>query len=111
MDTADLILHSGKVITLGGPRPVVGALALGDGRVIAAGERADVERHRGPATMDIDLHGRTTIPGLNDSHLHLIRGGLNYLMELRWDGVPSLADALRNSPSRRGVRHPRSGSG
>ena len=39
--------------------------------------------------------GRTVIPGLNDSHLHLIRGGLNYNMELRWDGVPSLADALR----------------
>ena len=35
------------------------------------------------------------IPGLNDSHLHLIRGGLNYNLELRWEGVPSLADALR----------------
>lgn len=33
--------------------------------------------------------------GLNDSHLHLIRGGLNYNLELRWEGVPSLADALR----------------
>src|SRR5205085_10040099 len=37
----------------------------------------------------------TVIPGLNDSHLHVIRGGLNFNMELRWDGVPSLADALR----------------
>src|SRR5207302_9995015 len=35
------------------------------------------------------------IPGLHDSHLHVIRGGLNFNMELRWDGVPSLADALR----------------
>src|SRR5260221_642010 len=43
----------------------------------------------------IDLGGRTVIPGLNDSHMHPIRGGLNYNMELRWDGVPSLADALR----------------
>jgi len=32
--------------------------------------------------------------GLNDSHLHLIRGGLNYNLELRWEGVPSLAIAL-----------------
>lgn len=38
---------------------------------------------------------RTVIPGLNDSHLHVIRGGLNYNMELRWDGAPSLADVLR----------------
>ena len=37
---------------------------------------------------------RSVIPGLNDSHLHLIRGGLNFNMELRWDGVPSLSDAL-----------------
>ena len=35
------------------------------------------------------------MPGLNDSHIHVIRGGLNYHLELRWDGVASLADALR----------------
>jgi predicted amidohydrolase YtcJ len=50
---------------------------------------------RGPATQVIDLAGQRAIPGLNDSHLHVIRGGLNFNMELRWDGVPSLADALR----------------
>lgn len=43
----------------------------------------------------IDLGNRTVISGLNDSQMHPIRGGLNYNMELRWDGVPSLADALR----------------
>ena len=50
---------------------------------------------RGSATQVIDLKGRCVIPGHNDSHLHLIRGGLNYNLELRWEGVPSLADALR----------------
>ena len=35
------------------------------------------------------------IPGLNDSHIHLIRGGVNYLLELRWDGVPALSLGLR----------------
>ena len=44
------------------------------------------------ATQVINVGGRTVIPGLNDSHLHLIRGGLNYNLELRWDGVPSLTD-------------------
>ena len=39
--------------------------------------------------------GRRVVPGLMDSHTHVIRGGLNYNMELRWDGVPSLAEALR----------------
>jgi len=43
----------------------------------------------------LDGHKRLLVPGLNDSHIHLIRGGLNYNLELRWDGVPSVADALR----------------
>jgi predicted amidohydrolase YtcJ len=55
-----------------------------------------VSKHqRGDHTLVIDLKGRRVIPGLNDSHTHPIRGGLNYNMELRWDGVPNLADALR----------------
>ena len=59
------------------------------------GTDQEVLECRGGGTQVIDAGGRTVIPGLNDSHLHLIRGGLNYNMELRWDGVPSLADALR----------------
>ncbi|MGH9979978.1 MAG: hypothetical protein ACRD6U_00315 [Nitrososphaeraceae archaeon] len=39
----------------------------------------------------MDLENRT---GLNDSHIHIIRGGLNYNLELRWDGVPSLNESL-----------------
>jgi predicted amidohydrolase YtcJ len=60
----------------------------------AVGGNDEILRLRGPATNVIDCGGRTVIPGLNDSHMHPIRGGLNYNMELRWDGVPSLADAL-----------------
>src|SRR6185436_1296917 len=66
-----------------------------DGRFVAVGTDKDVIANRGGGTIVIDAGGRTVIPGLNDSHTHLIRGGLNYNLELRWDGVPSLADALR----------------
>ena len=48
----------------------------------------------GPATRITDALGRRVIPGLNDSHMHVIRGGLNYLLKLRWDGVRSLRVAL-----------------
>ena len=50
--------------------------------------------HQGEGTQVIDGKGHTLIPGLNDSHTHLIRAGLNYNMELRWDGVRSVDRAL-----------------
>jgi len=94
MNAADLILHNGNITTNDTP-PEVEAVAIADGRVVADGIDGDVLKFRGPNTTVIDLAGRRAIPGLNDSHMHLIRGGLNYNLELRWDGVPSLADALR----------------
>ena len=90
---ADLILTNGKVAAPNGR--FAKAVAVTGGRFAAVGEADDVLKLRGPATRVIDLAGRTVIPGLNDSHLHLIRGGLSYNTELRWDGVPSLADAMR----------------
>jgi predicted amidohydrolase YtcJ len=92
--TADLVLHNGAITTLDPAQPHSRALAASGGTIIAVGNE-DVLRHRGPHTRVIDLQGRAVVPGLNDTHLHLIRGGLNYNMEFRWDGVPSLADALR----------------
>jgi predicted amidohydrolase YtcJ len=92
---ADLILHNAKVATLDARSPSAEAVAIRQGKFTAVGTNAEILRVRGDRTHVIDARGRAIVPGLNDSHLHLIRGGLNYNMELRWDGVPSLADALR----------------
>lgn len=92
---ADTILINGRIETLDPSSPEASAVALRDGRFLEVGNEHSVGAHAGPATNTIDLHGRTVIPGLNDSHIHVIRGGLNYNMELRWDGVPSLAIALQ----------------
>jgi predicted amidohydrolase YtcJ len=94
-DNADLILLNGRIATQDQRRPSASAIAIKDGKFLAVGSNNDVQVHRSDKTELIDLSGRTIIPGLNDSHLHVIRGGLNFNMELRWDGVPSLADALR----------------
>src|SRR5260370_42474683 len=91
---ADTILHNAKIATNSIPS-FVDALAITEGKIIATGNARDIFRLRGPATKVIDANGRTVIPGLNDSHMHPIRGGLSYNMELRWDGVPSVADALQ----------------
>ncbi|HYO84590.1 MAG TPA: amidohydrolase [Bryobacteraceae bacterium] len=91
--TPKLIIHNAKVATNSTPS-FVQALAIEGGKIQSTGANDEILRRRGPATTVIDAGGRTVIPGLNDSHMHPIRGGLNYNMELRWDGVPSLADAL-----------------
>lgn len=92
--TPDLIIHNAKIATNHTPS-FVEAIAIEGGRIRSTGTNEEVLRRRGPATTIINASGRTVIPGLNDSHMHPIRGGLNFNMELRWDGVPSLADALR----------------
>jgi predicted amidohydrolase YtcJ len=92
---ADLILHGGRITTLDPKRAEASAVAIGGGRVLAAGTDAEVMALRTAKTQVVALDGRRAIPGLNDSHIHPIRGGLHFNLELRWDGVPSLADALR----------------
>jgi hypothetical protein len=75
--------------------PYASGVAIKDGRFIAVGTSDEIMAFRGSLTQVVDAKGRTIIPGLNDSHMHPIRGGLNFNLELRWDGVPSLADGLR----------------
>jgi len=89
----DLILRNGQISTLDSKHPVATNTTVKDGRITGVDDAEEYER--GPNTTVIDLKGHRVIPGLNDSHIHVIRGGLNYNMELRWDGVPSLSDALR----------------
>jgi len=95
MNASTLILFNGCFHTVDRQNPQASAVAIRDGKFLAVGDTDEVMRHRTPDSQVIDLNGRTVVPGLNDSHLHLIRGGLNYNLELRWEGVPSLADALR----------------
>ena len=90
----DTILFNGRISTLDPAHPAAAAVAIKDGLISAVGNDRAIMAARAPKTRLIDLRGRTVIPGLNDSHTHLIRGGLNYNMELRWEGVPSLSLAL-----------------
>ncbi|WP_437437583.1 amidohydrolase [Variovorax paradoxus] len=90
----DLILHNGRFTTLDRANPVADAVAIKDGRFTRVGRAEDVLPLAGGATRVIDLQGKRVLPGLIDNHLHIIRGGLNFNLELRWDGVRSLADAM-----------------
>jgi len=91
---ADTILVNGRFSTLDPGNPDPRAVAIADGRFLAAGGEAEIRALAGPTTRIVDLGGRRAVPGLIDSHMHIIRGGLNYNMELRWDGVRSLGQAM-----------------
>ncbi len=92
---ADMILINGRIATMDEHSTFVSAVAIKDGRFMDVGTDKEIKAYIGDRTQVIDAGGRTVIPGLNDSHTHIIRGGLNYNMELRWDGVTSLAEALQ----------------
>lgn len=93
--TPTLIIHNARITTMQQAGHEAQALAIADGVFVAVGDDHSILSLQGPRTTVINAGGRRIIPGLNDSHLHIIRGGLNYNLELRWDGVPSLADAMR----------------
>ena len=93
--TADFILFNGRFSTLDRNNASPEAVSVADGRFLSVGSARDVEATVGATTKRIDLQGRRVIPGLIDSHMHIIRGGLNYNLELRWDGVRSLSTALK----------------
>src|ERR1700746_2699737 len=95
MTAPDLILHHGLFTTLDRSNPTASAVAIKDGVFTAVGRDEDVMPRAGATTRPIDLKGRRVLPGLIDNHTHVIRGGLSFNMELRWDGVHSLADAMR----------------
>lgn len=89
----DTIIINAKVTTLDRENPQAEAVAIRDGRFLAVGSEQDV-RAAAPDAAVIDAKGHRLIPGLIDSHMHIIRGGLNFNMELRWDGVTSLSEAM-----------------
>ncbi len=93
-EAADLIVYNARVTTMVSQRPEAEALAVRAGKFSYVGTDADVMQLKGPLTIMIDAAGRRVIPGLNDSHTHAIRGGVNYALETRWDGVDSLEEAL-----------------
>jgi predicted amidohydrolase YtcJ len=93
-DPADLVVRNGRIYTGDPRRPYAGAIAIRDGRILAVSDDYGMARHITQATRVVDVMGRRVIPGLIDAHMHVIRTGLHYLLELRWDGVRSLRQAL-----------------
>lgn len=89
------IFHNGKISTLDPSNTEAEAIAINGDRIVSVGANKDILNLKSSDTKVIDLNKRRVVPGLIDSHTHLIRGGLNYNLELRWDGLESLTEGLR----------------
>jgi predicted amidohydrolase YtcJ len=71
--SADTIYTGGDIVTVNDAQPSVEALAVKDGKILALGARADIEKsYRGAATATIDLGGKTLVPGFVDGHSHFM---------------------------------------
>ncbi|WP_413558962.1 amidohydrolase [Bdellovibrio sp. HCB209] len=91
--SADLIVRNAKVFSH--KSGFKEAFAVKNGVFVKVGTNDEVMKLKSDSTKIIDAKGRTVIPGLTDTHHHPIRAGLNYNLELRWDGVKSLKEGLK----------------
>jgi predicted amidohydrolase YtcJ len=73
---AEVMYYNGKIITLWDKVPVAEAVTIAEGRIVAVGTTQEVGRTTGPQTKQIDLQGKTMVPGLIDSHVHPIGAAL-----------------------------------
>lgn len=90
---ADLVLKNGVIYTVNDKQPRVEALAIRGDRIVFAGSNLDVERYEAKTTRVIDLQGRTVVPGMTDSHYHLLGVGQREVT-LNLEGTASLEEFL-----------------
>jgi hypothetical protein len=94
--SADLVLRNGKIATLDHHGRFASALAAWNGHVIAVGRDEDIDALAGAATRVVDLHGRTVVPGIIDSHCHADMHSivLQRWVDIGWPTVKSVDEAL-----------------
>ncbi len=101
----DLILTNGRFYTLDSKSTVAGAVAVKDGRIVGVGAEAAVGEMAGPGTQQLDLNGRAVIPGIFDSHHHLMSVGAK-LSAIRLDECRSLEEMMELVRERAGMTPP-----
>src|SRR5205085_1977273 len=76
-------IYTGALQTVSAPyvevTPRVEAMAVREGRIVAAGSDSEISKLKGKRTQTVDLGGRFVMPGFNDAHTHLATGGFGQL--------------------------------
>ena len=100
----DAVFVNGTVLQMDRAGAVAEAFAVRGDTFAAVGRTGEIRALKGPATTEIDLGGRTVLPGFNDSHNHMLETGLE-LATVQLGRVRSM-DALLEVIRREAVRRP-----
>jgi predicted amidohydrolase YtcJ len=76
-EVPDIIYYNGNIVTMSASQPRAQAVAIKGNRFLSTGSDGEVRRLGGPETKQVDLHGKTVLPGLEDSHTHPITSALS----------------------------------
>lgn len=100
---ADLIVTNGRVITMDDANPRAEAVAIKGNTIAAVGAKADIEGMKGKGTKVIDAAGKTVMPGLIESHVHIFMGAaeLDNLDLAPVHGIDNLTKAVRAFAAKR----------
>lgn len=90
----DKVFINGKIITVDDQFAIEQAIAVKDGRIYRVGSNAAITTIAGPNTEVVDLQGKSVIPGLIDTHSHLVRAAQLWDYEVRLDGITRRTQAL-----------------
>jgi predicted amidohydrolase YtcJ len=97
-ESADLIVHNAKIVTMDSADRIVEAMAVRDGRIIAVGPNKEMDACAGKETRKLDLKGQTILPGLIDVHTHAMewaKGVVRDQVDATYPGVKSIAALLQ----------------
>jgi len=104
--TAEIIFTGGRVHTVNARNDIVEAVAVGSGRILAVGSTADIRALAGPGTREVELKGRSLLPGFIDAHCHLAGLGMAMVsIDCKAPGMQSI-EALQKAVHERAATQP-----
>ncbi|MEM2954197.1 MAG: amidohydrolase family protein, partial [Candidatus Bathyarchaeia archaeon] len=95
MQRAEIVIVNANVVTLDAERPRAEAVAIRDGRIVAVGSYAEVQKYINSGTKVLDFKGKTVVPGFVDCHVHMTGLGQQHLKTLDLRNVDSIEEMKR----------------
>lgn len=92
-----LVLYNANILTVNARQPRAQAIAISDGRFVAVGSNDEIRPLATARTKQINLEGKTVVPGFIDAHSHPAMSGRRHLREIDCDlrSIKEIQDAVK----------------